>query len=98
MRKITLGSGGRRRTVLTVTGGVAALAGGLLIAPTSASAAPGCRVTYAANSWNTGFTANITITNLGDALSSWKLEFDYAGNQAVTNAWNGVATQSGKHV
>jgi len=94
-----MGSGGRRRNqVLAVTGGIAAVAGGLLIAPTTASAAPGCRVAYTANSWNTGFTANIVITNLGDAVSSWKLEFDYAGNQAVTNAWNGVSVQSGKHV
>jgi len=99
MRRITLGSGGRRRTqVLAVAGGVTAIAGGLLIAPTMASAAPGCKVVYAANSWNTGFTASITITNLGDALTNWKLEFDYAGNQAVTNAWNGTSSQSGKHV
>jgi cellulose 1,4-beta-cellobiosidase len=99
MSRIMLGSGGRRRTtVLAVAGGVVALAGGLLIAPTTASAASGCRVAYAANSWNTGFTASITITNLGDALSNWKLEFDYAGNQTVTSAWSGVASQSGNHV
>jgi len=99
MRTITLGSGGRRRKqALAVAGGITAIAGGLLIAPTTASAAPGCGVVYTANSWNTGFTANIVITNLGDSLSSWKLEFDYVGNQVVTNAWNSVSAQSGKHV
>ena len=99
MRRITLGSGGRRRTqALAVAGSITAIAGGLLIAPTTASAAAGCKVVYTANSWNTGFTANIVITNQGDALSSWKLEFDYAGNQAVTNAWNSVSAQSGQHV
>ena len=64
----------------------------------TAQAAAGCDVQYAANSWNTGFTANITIKNVGDALSNWKLEFDYAGNQVAGAGWSGTVAQSGKHV
>ncbi len=64
----------------------------------TAVAAPGCSVAYTANSWNTGFTASIDITNSGDALTSWALEFDYAGNQQAGAAWGGTLTQSGKHV
>jgi cellulose 1,4-beta-cellobiosidase len=99
MRTYTLGSGGRRRkSALIAAGGITAIAGGLLLAPSMASAAPGCKVVYAANSWPGGFTANINVTNLGDALTSWKLEFDYAGDQKVTQAWNATSSQSGKHV
>jgi cellulose 1,4-beta-cellobiosidase len=64
----------------------------------TARAAAGCTVTYSANSWNNGFTANLSVTNLGDALSSWTLEFDFAGNQQVTQGWSATVTQSGKHV
>src|SRR3954452_1847189 len=88
----------RRRSALAITAAVAALGGGLLIAPTSASAAAGCRAVYSVNSWNVGFSGGVTITNLGDPLTSWKLEFDFAGNQQLTQAWGGKYTQSGKHV
>lgn len=63
-----------------------------------ASAAPGCAVAYTANSWSTGFTAGITITNSGDPISSWALEFNYSGNQQAGAAWNGVLTQTGSHI
>src|SRR4051794_30281376 len=98
MRTYTLGSGGRSRKALIAAGGITAVAGGLLLAPSVAHAAPGCKVVYSANSWPGGFTANINVTNLGDALTSWKLEFDYAGDQKVTQAWNATSSQSGKHV
>jgi cellulose 1,4-beta-cellobiosidase len=64
----------------------------------TAHAAAGCKVTYSTNSWNTGFTANLTITNLGDPLTSWTLEWDFTGNQHVTQGWSGDFSQSGKHV
>ena len=64
----------------------------------AASAAPGCSVAYTSNSWGTGFGANINITNSGDPVTSWALEFDYAGNQQAGTAWNGTLTQTGKHV
>ncbi|MBU2664109.1 cellulose binding domain-containing protein [Actinoplanes bogorensis] len=78
---------------LAVTGGVAVLTA----AP--ASAAAGCRVGYAvSSSWPGGFGANVTITNLGDPLSSWTLVWTYGNGQTVTQAWNTSLTQSGSTV
>jgi cellulose 1,4-beta-cellobiosidase len=63
-----------------------------------ASAAAGCEVDYQLNDWGSGFTASVEITNLGDAVNGWTLEWDFAGNQRVTNSWNGTVTQSGQSV
>ncbi|WP_026122630.1 glycoside hydrolase family 6 protein [Nocardiopsis halotolerans] len=63
-----------------------------------ASAATGCEVDYQLNDWGSGFTANVEITNLGDPVNGWTLEWDFAGNQQVTNAWNGTLTQNGQSV
>ena len=77
-----------------------ALAGGTLavasIAP--ASAATSCQVAYSVNQWNTGFTASVTITNEGSALTSWTLTYSYSGNQQLTQGWSGNWTQSGENV
>jgi len=66
------------------------------ITPTSAT----CHVTYSnLNDWGAGFTANVVITNNGaSAINGWTLTWSFAGNQAVTNLWNGSYTQSGKNV
>ncbi|GIJ52157.1 glucanase [Virgisporangium aliadipatigenens] len=89
----------RRRRGLAAAAAVALVATGTVAAvATSASAAAGCSVTYTANSWPTGFTANLKITNLGDALSSWTLKFSYAGNQQVTQSWGSRYQQSGQNV
>jgi cellulose 1,4-beta-cellobiosidase len=71
-------------------------AGVAAIAVTQASAAVGCRVTYTVvNQWDTGFGANISITNLGDPLTSWTLTWDFANvSQRVTQLWNGNVTQA----
>ena len=58
-----------------------------------------CKVTYAVQSdWGSGFTAAVTITNLGSAWSSWSLGYSYAGSQQLTNGWSGNWTQSGTKV
>ncbi|WP_370012674.1 glycoside hydrolase family 6 protein [Nocardiopsis sp. LDBS0036] len=66
--------------------------------PAPASAAAGCEVDYQLNDWGSGFTASVEITNLGDAVNGWTLEWDFAGNQRITNSWNGTVTQSGQSV
>ena len=77
-----------------------ALAGGTVavasIAP--ASAATSCQAAYSENQWNTGFTASITITNQGSALTSWTLTYSYTGNQQLTQGWSGNWSQSGENV
>jgi len=77
----------------------AATAGATLIAVTPAEAATGCRVTYAVTSqWTGGFGASVDVTNLGSAVSSWKLTWAFPAGQVISQLWNGTATQSGAQV
>jgi len=80
---------------LTVAAGVA-----IGSAATSADAAvAGCSVSYALSTqWDTGFTASVTITNLGDPLTSWSLGWSFAAGQQVTSGWNAIISQSGAQV
>lgn len=68
--------------------------------PTSPPGGGACTVSYrVSNSWGTGFTADVTITNrAAAALNGWTLGFSFAGNQQVTNLWNGAYTQTGPAV
>jgi endo-1,4-beta-xylanase len=64
-----------------------------------AAAAAGCSVAYAAPSqWSGGFTAAVTVTNLGDAVDGWTLTWSYAAGQQVKEAWNAQVSQSGAQV
>jgi cellulose 1,4-beta-cellobiosidase len=87
-----------RRGVVAATA-VLVGTGAFAVVATQAHAAAGCSVTYSANSWSNGFTANLSITNLGDPITSgWTLAFNYAGNQTITQSWNSTFTQSGQAV
>lgn len=58
-----------------------------------------CKVTYTADTWNNGFTADVKVANTGtSALSGWALTWSWPGNQQVTSAWNATVTQSGAQV
>ncbi len=91
-------SGPRRAVALA--GASALVAGGLVTIPvTAAHAATQCSVTYSANQWQGGFTANITIRNVGDALNGWTLGFTFPdANQRVVQGWSARWTQSGRNV
>jgi cellulose 1,4-beta-cellobiosidase len=66
---------------------------------TAAQAATQCSVDYTTNDWNGGFTANITIRNLGDPLSSWTLGFTFPdSSQRVQQGWSARWSQSGQNV
>lgn len=85
--------------------GLAALLGcGTLVAGAgpamvAAAASPACSVAYQVNSdWGTGFTVQLTVTNNGPAVTSWVLQYAYAGNQQLQNGWNGTWSQSGQTV
>jgi len=84
---------GRRRLALFVAGALAV--GSVAVFPGAARAATACNVVYATNDWNTGFTANVTIENLGDPLTGWTLRFEFPGGQRVTHGWSANWTQSG---
>jgi len=60
----------------------------------------GCTATYKVSSdWGAGFNADVTVTNTGTAATTgWKVTWTWAGNQQITNLWNGTSTQSGKAV
>ena len=89
----------RRRFRRLAVGVVALVGAGFAVAAaSSASAAAGCRVGYSVNQWSTGFTASVTVTNLGDPINGWALDWDYAGNQQITQSWSSTYTQTGHHV
>ncbi|WFE58541.1 non-reducing end alpha-L-arabinofuranosidase family hydrolase [Micromonospora sp. WMMD712] len=83
-----------------LSAGVALLASATVaVALPANAAAAGCSVTYAVSSqWGEGFGANVSITNLGDPVSSWTLTWSYGAGQTVTQAWNATVTQSGAAV
>jgi hypothetical protein len=90
----------RATNVGLVSAGVGLLASAVVaVALPAGAATAGCAVTYAVSSqWQGGFGANVSIKNLGDALSSWTLTWSFGAGQTVTQAWNTTLTQSGSAV
>ncbi|MET7867270.1 non-reducing end alpha-L-arabinofuranosidase family hydrolase [Micromonospora taraxaci] len=90
----------RATNVGLVAAGVGLLVSSTVVAALPAgAAAAGCSVNYAvASQWQGGFTANVSVTNLGDPLSSWTLTWSYGAGQTVTQAWSTSLTQSGSAV
>ncbi|MGW6535735.1 glycoside hydrolase family 48 protein [Streptomyces sp. NPDC055051] len=93
----------RPRRHLTAFTAALALPLGLLAAGagagTAQAAAVQCSVDHKTNDWGSGFTAELTLTNRGStALNGWTLTYSHAGDQKLTNGWNGVWSQSGRNV
>ncbi|GII78622.1 endoglucanase [Sphaerisporangium rufum] len=66
---------------------------------TAAAPAGGCSVKYQATSWSGGFTATVKITNTGaQAVNGWKLGFEFANGQKVTQGWSADWSQQGAAV
>ncbi|GAB2959967.1 hypothetical protein GCM10027203_76190 [Nonomuraea fastidiosa] len=96
---------GLRKWAVTMTAASIAALGLVAGQSTAANAAVACDVTYTANSWTSGqnqggFTANITLKNTGDPLSSWSLAFDFptTGQQYTPSGWGANWSQSGTRV
>ncbi|WP_309246213.1 cellulose-binding domain-containing protein [Verrucosispora sioxanthis] len=69
------------------------------VVTTAAAHAAGCKVTYTVtNQWQGGFGANVTIDNLGDPVSGWRLAWSFAAGQSITQLWSGTYTQSAAQV
>jgi poly(3-hydroxybutyrate) depolymerase len=48
-----------------------------------------CRATATVNAWNTGLTANVTVTNTGtSAVNGWTVAFTLPTGQTISNGWN----------
>jgi cellulase/cellobiase CelA1 len=53
-------------------------------------------INYSQSDWGNGATVSITIkNNTAVAIDGWTLAWNFAGNQTITNLWNGTYTQSG---
>ena len=90
----------RWRRSVAATGAAVLVSGAVVaVATTSASAASGCQATYSISSqWSGGFGANVSVANLGAAITSWTVAWTFPGNQQVTQLWNGTVSQSGEAV
>ncbi|MEU8049973.1 MULTISPECIES: cellulose binding domain-containing protein [Micromonospora] len=59
----------------------------------------GPRVAYTMNSWGTGFTASIDITNTGtSAINGWTLAFTLPSGQSITSGWGATYSPSSGQV
>jgi alpha-galactosidase len=59
----------------------------------------GCSINYSQSDWGSGATVSIIIKNNGSsAINGWTLVWNFAGNQTITDMWNGTYTQSGTAV
>ncbi|PZF82053.1 cellulose-binding domain-containing protein, partial [Micromonospora endophytica] len=90
----------RRKALVALAAGATTLAAaGVVLTTGPAQAAIGCRVSYTvASQWAGGFSANVSLTNVGDPLTSWQVGWSFAAGQTVTQAWNATVTQSGSTV
>ncbi|MFG2040302.1 glycoside hydrolase family 48 protein [Dactylosporangium sp. NPDC048998] len=90
---------GAKRRLRAVAVGVL-IAGSLVALPGTAHAAAGCSAKYTkVNEWPGGFQGQVDVTNLGDALTSWTVGWDFGNSsQTITQIWNADKTQTGLHV
>ncbi|WFE40792.1 arabinofuranosidase catalytic domain-containing protein [Micromonospora sp. WMMD998] len=94
-----LTSRSRRRWASIVAAAALTLTAGLTGTQLASAAAAGCSVTYTvSSSWPGGFGANVTVTNLGDPVSNWRLTWTFTAGQTVTQYWNTALTQTGAAV
>lgn len=72
--------------------------------PTTTTPNPGgpaaCRAAHKiTNSWGSGFTAEVTLTNSGSSTANnWRSTWTAPPGVSVTNGWNATVTQSGSTV
>ncbi|HEY3870016.1 MAG TPA: glycoside hydrolase family 48 protein [Actinocrinis sp.] len=69
-------------------------------APVQDAATPACQVAYTVvSNWGAGFQVSVAITNNGPAITSWTLQYSYAGStETLQSGWSATWTQSGKAV
>ncbi|MER6639019.1 glycoside hydrolase family 9 protein [Streptomyces microflavus] len=58
-----------------------------------------CEVTYTSQRWSNGFTTHVTLKNTGDRpVQPWRLDWTFADQQRVTDAWGADIGQTGPRV
>ncbi|MEV0268731.1 glycoside hydrolase family 48 protein [Hamadaea sp. NPDC050747] len=90
----------RLRRILALAVSAVLAAAGIVAGAAPAHAAVSCQVDYATSDWNGGnnqggFTASVTLRNLGDAWSSWSLQFTFPNGQNNIQGWSANWSQSG---
>ncbi len=82
--------------------GVLGITGDATTGPRAARrAAPraACVVRYTPVTWPGSFLAKVIIGNSGKTdIHGWTLTFRFAGNEAISSAWNATFTQAGANV
>ncbi|MCG5219321.1 PQQ-dependent sugar dehydrogenase [Streptosporangium sp. KLBMP 9127] len=59
-------------------------------------AAPTCRIKHITQTWGTGMTVDLTITNTGTTpINGWTLTFSMSRGQTIISDWNTDLTQGG---
>jgi cellulase/cellobiase CelA1 len=88
----------RWRTALHVTVSASMLASvGLGVAPVAHAAAAAATLAVE-HTWQDGFIAHFTVTNVSmTELSDWRLEFDLPPGEGISHTWNSSFAQSGTH-
>jgi glucuronoarabinoxylan endo-1,4-beta-xylanase len=67
--------------------------------PTATTTGGAPRVSYTMNTWSSGFTANISITNTGSStIDGWTLAFTLPSGQTITSGWNATYSPSSGQV
>ncbi|MFF3444096.1 glycoside hydrolase family 6 protein [Streptosporangium sp. NPDC002721] len=87
-----------RNRVATMAAMLMAAAGLATGQAATAHAAVACDVAYTTNDWQGGFTASVTIKNLGDPLTNWTLGFAFTAGQTLQQGWSATWAQSGTQV
>src|SRR3954452_21745536 len=89
----------RRKLALMSVAALAATTGVVAVAH-QAFAATGCSAKYTiVGQWAGGFQAQVDVTNLGDAITSWNVGWDFGNSsQTISQSWNATKTQSALHV
>jgi polyvinyl alcohol dehydrogenase (cytochrome) len=89
----------RTRLALAIAAVAGTVAAGTAVALSANAASAGCSVTYSVPSqWPGGFTANVSITNLGDPITSWTLTWSFTAGQQITQVWNATTSLNGGQV
>lgn len=71
-------------------------------APSPSAPQPGpaaCEVTFVPRDrWQTGFTADLVVTNYGPRVDSWELRYRPGDGVRLVTGWNGVWLQQGEEM
>jgi cellulose 1,4-beta-cellobiosidase len=89
-----------RRKLALISAAAVVATTGLVVVANQAFAAAGCSAKYTMeNQWPGGFQAKVEVTNLGDALTSWNVGWDFGNSsQTINQMWNANKSQQGLRV